>query len=83
MSAWMVALLSLVPAFAIAAGSAFRGNRAARFVAVQLATSIAIPLLTLMTFAFDQPALIDLALALTLLSLPSTLLLAMFLERWL
>jgi multisubunit Na+/H+ antiporter MnhF subunit len=36
-----------------------------------------------MTFAFDQPALIDLALALALLSLPGTLLLSLFLERWL
>jgi multisubunit Na+/H+ antiporter MnhF subunit len=79
----MLALLALLPAFAIPVATALRGEIGGRFVSMQLATALAIPLLVLMTFAFDQSALIDLALALALLSLPGTLLLAMFLERWL
>jgi multicomponent Na+:H+ antiporter subunit F len=79
----MLALLALLPMFAIPVVTALRGNMGGRFVAVQLAVALAIPMLVLMTFAFDQPALIDVALALALLSLPGTLVLAMFLERWL
>ncbi len=83
MTPWMLALLALAPPFAVAVLSAFHGGAGSRFVAAQLATAIAIPALVLMTFAFDQSALIDLALSLCLLSLPGTLLLARFLERWL
>ena len=36
-----------------------------------------------MTFAFDQSSFIDLALTLALLTLPGTLVMALFLERWL
>jgi multicomponent Na+:H+ antiporter subunit F len=83
MTGWMLALLALLPPFAIAVAATFRGGIGARFAAVQLATGIAVPMLVLMTFAFDQSALIDVALALALLSLPGTLLLALFVERWL
>jgi multicomponent Na+:H+ antiporter subunit F len=83
MTVWMLAVLALAPPFAVAVAAAFRGDTAARFVAVQLATGIGVPILVLMTFAFDQSALIDIALTLALMSLPGTLLLALFLERWL
>ncbi len=79
----MAALLALLPAFALPVATALRGDMGRRFVAVQLAVALAVPMLVLMTFAFDQSALIDLALALALLSLPGTLLVAVFLERWL
>jgi multisubunit Na+/H+ antiporter MnhF subunit len=79
----MLAILALLPVFALAVAAALRGRLGERFVAVQLASGLSIPMLVLMTFAFDQSALIDLALALALLSLPGTLLLAMFMERWL
>jgi len=82
-SVWMLAILALLPVFALAVAAALRGRLGERFVAVQLASGLSIPMLVLMTFAFDQSALIDLALALALLSLPGTLLLAMFMERWL
>ena len=39
--------------------------------------------LVAMTFAFDQPSFMDLPLAMALLALPGSLLIAMFLERWL
>ena len=83
MTPWMLATLALVPAFAIAVIAAGRGGTAGRLVAVQLATSVAVLLLALMTFAFDQSSFIDLALTLALLTLPGTLVIALFLERWL
>jgi len=55
----------------------------ATHITVQLATAVATLILALMTFAFDQSAFIDLALALALLALPGTLLMTLFLERWL
>lgn len=83
MNMWLLAVLALLPAFAIAVISGLRGGVEHRFVGVQLAVSITIPMLALMTFAFDASALIDLALTLSALSLPGTLLVALFLERWL
>ena len=83
MSLWTLAVLGLLPAFALAALQACRGEAASRLVAAQLATAIATPILALMTFAFDQSAFIDLALCLALLAIPGTLLMALFLERWL
>jgi multicomponent Na+:H+ antiporter subunit F len=83
MTAWMLAVIALLPPLVVAVAAASRGGAAGRFVAVQLGTAVTTPLLVLMTFAFDQPALIDVALTLALLSLPGTLVLSMFLERWL
>lgn len=83
MTPWMLATIALVPAFAIPALATCRGGLADRLVAVQLATSVATLILALMTFAFDQSAFIDLALALALLTLPGTLVIALFVERWL
>lgn len=83
MTPWMLALVALVPAFAVPAVAATRGGTADRLVAVQLATSVATLMLALMTFTFDQSASIDLALTLTFLTLPGTLIIAAFIERWL
>ncbi len=52
-------------------------------VALQVATTMAIFILTVMSFAFDQSSFIDLALALALLSLPGGLVCALFIELWL
>ena len=62
---------------------ALRGTIAQRFAATQLATTLAVLLLVLLTFAIDQPSSIDLAIALVLLGLPGSLLVAVFVERWL
>jgi multicomponent Na+:H+ antiporter subunit F len=83
MTIWLAATIALVPPLAIAALMCARGNLAERFAAVQLAGSIAVLLLIMMSFAFDQASLIDLALTLALLTLPATLLYAVFVERWL
>ena len=83
MTSWMLAAVALLPALTIPAVAACRGGTAARLVAVQLATSVTAMLLALTTFTFDQSPSIDLALTLTLLTLPGTLIIALFVERWL
>ena len=83
MTAFLAATLGLLPPLAVAVVAAGRGAVAGRLVAVQLASSLAITLLVLLSFVFDQPSSIDLALTLALLGLPGTLLMAFFLERWL
>jgi len=79
---WLVAIIALLPALAVPLWTAARGRLADRLVAVQLASTIAAVIMTLMSFAFDQSSLIDLSLTLAFLSLPGTLLLAIFVERW-
>lgn len=83
MTVWILATLGLLPPAAAALLATARGGTGERLVALQLATALSAMLLALMTFAFDQPSFIDLALVLTLLSLPGTLLIALFVERWL
>lgn len=82
-TAWLAAILALLPPLAVGGYSAWRGAAGARLVAVQLVTSVTILMLALMTFAYDQPSFIDLPLALALLAAPATLVIALFLERWL
>jgi multisubunit Na+/H+ antiporter MnhF subunit len=83
MTAWLAAILALLPPFAIACHGALTGGTARRLVGVELASSIAVLLLVLMSFAFSEPSFIDLPLALAFLSVPGTLLYAHFMERWL
>ncbi len=83
MTAWLAAVVALLPPFAAALWASCRTRTAERLVAVQFATATAILMLVAMSFAFDQPSEIDLALSLSLLSLPGTLLFAVFVERWL
>ncbi len=84
MNEWLLAVLAMlvplgVPLW-IAGG---RGDLANRLVAIQLGSTVTCFILVLMSFAFDQSSLIDLPLTLAALSLPGTLMLALFLERWL
>ena len=78
-----LAFLALLPALALAASRTWRGNSADRILAVQLATAVATQALAISAFVFDQPSYTDLALALAFLSVPGTLLYALFYERWL
>ena len=82
MTIWTAAILALLPPFALAVGLAWRGSPARRFAAYQLAGSVAVLILTLLAFATDQASTTDLALTLVLLNLPGTMLVAVFLERW-
>ena len=83
MSLWLVAALALLPPLALAVVAAGRGTAMTRLVALQLATSLTTLLLVLFSFLFDQSSSIDLALTFALLTLPGTLVLAVFEERWL
>lgn len=83
MSAWLIAAVALLPVLIAGVVCAARGEVGRRLVAIQFATSIAVMLLVVLDFAFGQPSSMDLALALALLGLPGTLLLALFQERWL
>ncbi|HET6911731.1 MAG TPA: monovalent cation/H+ antiporter complex subunit F [Rhodanobacteraceae bacterium] len=83
MSAWLIAALALLPPLIAGVACAGRGALARRLLAIQFATSTAVLLFVVLDFAFDQSSSMDLALTLALLSLPGTLLLALFQERWL
>lgn len=80
---WVAATAALLPPFGVTVAACLRGTIAQRFAASQLATTLAVFLLVLLTFAIDQPSSIDLALGLVLLALPGSLLVAVFVERWL
>jgi multisubunit Na+/H+ antiporter MnhF subunit len=82
-NAWLVAALALLPPLLVAIIAAGRGAVHARLIAVELATSLAIVLLIVLSFAFNQASSIDLALTLALLTMPGAMLLALFQERWL
>lgn len=83
MSPWLIAFLLCVPPFALAAYRALSGRSAQRLVATELAVCIGTLMLVLAAFAWPHDALLDVALALGLLSVPGTLAFTHFLERWL
>jgi multicomponent Na+:H+ antiporter subunit F len=80
---WVVAAAALVPALGLCIGFCARGPASQRLVAAQMAGSVATFLIACLTFALREASSVDLALALALLTLPATLLYALFLERWL
>lgn len=83
MSPWLIAFLLCLPPFALAACRALCGRSAQRLVAVELAVCFATLMLVLAGFAWPHDGIIDLALALGLVSVPGTLAFTHFLERWL
>jgi multicomponent Na+:H+ antiporter subunit F len=82
-NAWLIAAVLLLPSLLVAILGAARGAIHTRLIAVELATSLAIILLMVLSFTFDQASSIDLALTLAVLTMPGTMLLALFQERWL
>ena len=83
MTIWLAAVLGMLAPCAVGVAAALRGRAVDRLVGLQFATGAVAITLALITFAFDQPSFIDLALSVALLSLPGTLLFAFVLERWL
>lgn len=83
LSAWLIAAVALLPPLALVVLYCGRGAIGRRLAAVQLASSIGVLMLVIMTFAFGQASSIDLTLTLGILTLPATLLFAVFVERWL
>jgi multisubunit Na+/H+ antiporter MnhF subunit len=80
---WSLAALALFPAFCAAVIASGLLSIPQRLIAIQLATSLSVLLLVVLSFVFAQPSSLDLALSIALLTLPGTLLFALFLERWL
>lgn len=80
---WVWLTIALVPPLTVPVVVALAGTVNARLAALQMAGALAAFLLAAMTFATDQSSFIDLALCLSLLSVPGTLLTALFMERWL
>lgn len=80
---WLAVAICLVPPLMAMIVAAGRLSVPERFLAFELMTSLAILMLMVLSFAFDQPSSIDLALTAALLSLPGTVLFALFEERWL
>jgi multisubunit Na+/H+ antiporter MnhF subunit len=83
MSIWATAAVCFVPPLAFVVISSARGPIEQRFASIQLAGTFAVFFLAILSFAIDQASSIDLSLTLSLLTLPATLLFALFLERWL
>jgi multicomponent Na+:H+ antiporter subunit F len=82
-TSWLIASIGLLPPLLIAIIACGRQAIDRRLIAVQLASSLAMLLLIAMSFAFDQASSIDVSVMLVLLTLPGTLVLALFVERWL
>ena len=82
-NAWLIAALALLPPLLLAVIAAGRSAVPYRLIAAELASSLAVITLIALTFAFDQASSTDLPLTVALLTLPGTLLLALFEERWL
>lgn len=83
MSAWLIAFLLCTPPLALATYRALSGRSGQRLVAAELAAGIGTLMLVLAGFAWPHDGIVDLALALGLLTVPGTLMYAHFLERWL
>ncbi len=81
--AWLVAAVATIVALVGPVFGALRGDLAHRIAAVQMASVVAAWALVELSLAFGQPSFLDLALTLGLLSLPGTLVMTLFLERWL
>lgn len=82
-NAWLIGALCMLPPLAVAVFACGRGAVASRLVATEFASAFAVIVLIALTFAFDQPSSIDLALTVAMLALPGTLVFVLFQERWL
>jgi multisubunit Na+/H+ antiporter MnhF subunit len=80
---WLIATIGLLPALGFAVFECCVGPPSRRLVAAQLASAFGAIVLVAMSVAFDQASSIDLALMLGLLTIPQSLLFALFVERWL
>lgn len=80
---WFAAVIALIPAVAVALYGCAVGKLHSRLAAAQLAGGLGTGVLVMMSVAFGQASSIDLALMLGLLTVPASLLIALFVERWL
>lgn len=83
MSPWLLAFLLCIPPFALAAYRASSGRSVQRLVGAELAAGIGTLMLALAGLAWPHDGVVDLALALGLVSVAGTLAYTHFFERWL
>lgn len=83
MNVWLIAAGVLLLALMPCAFVAFRAAVMDRLIAVELAGIISTLFILTLAQGLGRPSILDLALALALLSVLSTLLYGYFLERWL
>ena len=83
MNCWLIAALVLALGLFPCGLVCVRTRTLNRLVAVQLAGLLVALLIVLLAEGLQRPSLYDLALAVGLLSYPSTMVFARFLERWL
>jgi multisubunit Na+/H+ antiporter MnhF subunit len=80
---WLTAALGLLPPLAAAGWLTATGTVANRLVALELAGTLTVFALVLLSVGYSQPSFVDLALTLVLLSFAGTLVYVHFVERWL
>lgn len=80
---WLAATIAFLPAVGVAVYACGVGDIHNRLAAAQFAGGVGAAVLVAMSVAFDQASSIDLALMLSLLTVPASLLFALFVERWL
>lgn len=80
---FLAAAIAMLLALVIPGWGAMRAATTERLVAVQLGSVITALILICLSIGFGQASFLDLAVAITVLSLPGTLVLTIFLERWL
>lgn len=83
MNIWLTAALGLLPPLAAAGWLTAMGNVANRLAALELASTVTVFALVLLSVGYGQPSFVDLALTLVLLSFTGTLVYVHFVERWL
>lgn len=83
MNIWLTAALGLLPPLAAAGWLTAMGNVANRLAALELASTVTVFALVLLSVGYGQPSFVDLALTLVLLSFAGTLVYVHFVERWL
>ena len=82
MNVWLTGAVALLPALTAAGWMAAMADLEDRLVALELATTLVVFMLMLLSVGYDQSSFIDLGLTLVLLSFPGALAYAHFLERW-
>ena len=83
MNLWLIAALGMVVGLLPAVYVVLRAQPVDRLVAMQFSTPIVVFVLLLLAVGINQPSFTDLALTLSMLSLPAGLVFAHFVERWL
>jgi len=81
-NAWTVAAIALLAAYVPAGWVCLRGAPMDRLVGFQMSGTLTLVLLVVIAEAMGRPGFVDLAVVLSVLSLPGGLALARVMERW-